>query len=913
MIGSHETARTHIAVLLSTALHAATLATIATVPQDVWHVALPNAGTTTSGSRAMAPVAPVQDHPAPVVSAPATALPGSAQFQPAGWSTSRGIAAHIWRATAFAVGVGLLTLAFRRNGAHVRYGLWLSASVVFLLPVRAPFLPVPSFPDAPVSAGTLLLAWTFGFAAIAAIRFRKWRSLRRIARSSCPAALPLPIPDHVAVRSVPGLMEPGVCGLWRPVLLIPADIERYLTARQLSAVVAHELCHVRRHDNLTALVHMVVEMIFWWHPLVWFIGSRLVHERERACDEHVLRTLHRPRLYARALLNVCRRYVQAPRSYVSAAGGPNIVRRVEAILRNEEIEAVGPVKKAILAAAIVLVVLPIVSAPFSVARLQAQNAPPDRVIDASTRTAVIDSALAALNESYVYPDVAKEMEEAIRARQQRGEYEAVTSASRFAELLTEHLRDVSRDLHLQVNLIPSGPPPGPPPPAPSGAGGTMEERRRAVAARRNFGFARVERLEGNIGYIDLRGFMAPEIASETAAAAMTFLGGTDGIIFDVRQNNGGSPEMVAFLTSYLFEGTVHLNDFYSRPTNETRQSWTLAYVPGRRFPGKNVYILTSRKTFSGAEEFTYNLRHLDRATVVGETTAGAAHLVGGRRISDGFAISVPTGRPINPVTKTSWEGVGVEPHVKVPADNALSVAHTIALEQQQWTIPADAAGLRNEVSNALSRLRGELSSAGLSIPSSSSENAVAASLANDDFESGALTKWRIDRKGPGGWFVYTNGRTPPSLASTDPGFPFAVPEPPQGRFAALTDMNGPGRFILSRKVTLDGRYRLRMTVFYANSGRFSATTSTQNAINDEQQYRVDLVAAGAPVDTTADAAVVATILMTKPADSSRLDPTEMTIDLSKWEGQTVRLRFAVGQNQAPLRAGVDAIRFEKLP
>jgi hypothetical protein len=236
----------------------------------------------------------------------------------------------------------------------------------------------------------------------------------------------------------------------------------------------------------------------------------------------------------------------------------------------------------------------------------------------------------------------------------------------------------------------------------------------------------------------------------------------------------------------------------------------------------------------------------------------------------------------------------------------------MALEQQQWTIPPDAAGLRNEVSNALSRLRGELSAAGLSIPSSGGEEAVAASLANDDFESGALTKWRIDRKGPGGWFVYTNGRTPPSLASTDPGFPFAVPEPPQGTFAALTDMNGPGRFILSRKVTLDGRYRLRMTVFYANSGRFSGTTSSQDAINDEQQFRVDLVAAAAPVETTADAGVLTTIFMTKPGDPARLDPTEMTIDLSRWEGQTVRLRFAVGQNQAPLRAGVDAIRFEKL-
>ena len=322
MIGAHETARIHVAVLLSVGLHAGPSRRLRLRPEEIRHTALPNAETTTSGSRALAPVVPVHDHPARVATVPAPALPGSPQFQPAGSSTSHRIAAHIWRATAFAIVLGLLTVAFRRNGAHVRYALWLSASLVFLLPVRPPFLPVPSFPDAPVSSGTLLLAWDVRIRGDPGDPFREVAYLRRIVRSSSPAALPVPIPDHIAVRSVPGLMEPGVCGLWRPVLLIPADIERYLTARQLSALVAHELCHVRRHDNLTAVVHMVVEAIFWRHPLVWFIGSRLVHERERACDEHVLRTLHRPRLYARALLNVCRRCVQAPCTYVSAAGGP---------------------------------------------------------------------------------------------------------------------------------------------------------------------------------------------------------------------------------------------------------------------------------------------------------------------------------------------------------------------------------------------------------------------------------------------------------------------------------------------------------------------------------------------------------------------------------------------------------------
>ena len=191
-----------------------------------------------------------------------------------------------------------------------------------------------------------------------------------------------------------------------------------------------------------------------------------------------------------------------------------------------------------------------------------------------------------------------------------------------------------------------------------------------------------------------------------------------------------------------------------------------------------------------------------------------------------------------------WRGTPRE----VPADNALSVAHAIALEQQQWTISGGTPGLRNEVSNALIACAA-LSSAGLSIPSSSSEDAVAASLANDDFESGALTKWRIDKDPAGG--SSTRTATPPSLASTDPGFPFAVPEPPQGTFAALTDMNGPGRFILSRKVTLDGRYRLRMTVFYANSGRFSATTSSRRCHQRRTASTCRSRCSRGPVDTTA--------------------------------------------------------------
>ena len=544
-------------------------------------------------------------------------------------------------------------------------------------------------------------------------------------------------------------------------------------------------------------------------------------------------------------------------------------------------------------------------------RAQIPASAPTAALDAATRAAVIDGVLGALNDSYVFPDIAKKMEAAIRARQQRKEYDAITSGREFAQLLTEHLRGVSRDLHLRVNFVEQAPPPPGPPPA---SGQTLEERQRTLAGRQNFGFARVERLPGNIGYVDLRGFMPPALAGETATAAVNFLASTDAVIFDLRQNGGGDPTMVAFLTSYLFgPQPVHLNDFYSRPTNDTRQSWTLAYVPGRRLTDKEVYILTSSRTFSGAEEFTYNLKHLQRAIVIGETTGGGAHTVGGRRINEHFMLSVPSGRPINAVTKSNWEGMGVEPDVKVSAENALKVAHLTALEKQLDMVGQDGPMLRNEITTTIETLRKELGDVATALATATRAKSTPASQADEDFESGTLAKWQVDRNGAGGWFVYSDGKKPPDPSQSDPNFPFDVPNPPQGKFAAVVDANAPGRRILYRDVALDGRYRLHLTVFYVNLGTFSAATETSRAtISDEQQFRIDVVSASAPITSVAKQHVLGTIFRAQPGDPARRSPFEITYDLSSWEGQTVRLRFAAADNHAPLRAGVDAIRFERL-
>jgi retinol-binding protein 3 len=310
-----------------------------------------------------------------------------------------------------------------------------------------------------------------------------------------------------------------------------------------------------------------------------------------------------------------------------------------------------------------------------------EPAGPDTAIDAAMRERVIEGALRHLQTAYVFPDVAEKMSDAVRTRVARREYDSITGARAFAETLTKHLQEVSRDKHLRVlySTEPLSDRRGPP---------TPEERARAVAdeRRRNFGFERIERLDGNIGYLELRAFSGSPEANDTAVAAMNFLAGTDALVIDLRRNGGGSPAMIGLISSYLFDDAIHLNDFYWRESNETRQFWTSPHVQGRRFGReKPVFVLTSNRTFSAAEEFTYNLKSLKRATVVGETTAGGAHPGGARRITEHFGIWVPAGRAINPITNTNWEGTGVEPDVKVASDAALRTAHLEALTRLRAT------------------------------------------------------------------------------------------------------------------------------------------------------------------------------------------------------------------------------------
>ncbi|HEX7793618.1 MAG TPA: M56 family metallopeptidase, partial [Vicinamibacterales bacterium] len=318
---------------------------------------------------------------------------------------------HLWQSTLFAFLVGGLTLGFRKNDARVRYWMWFAAAVKFLVPfsflgmagasllgpsvtvlfrlsattplspVSAPFTiaqitqpftatAITAAPATMPSSGgvewtpiVLLIVWALGMEFVATQRFRAWRIVRAAVRGSEPIRLVTDsLPPQTEIRSSATVLEPAVVGMWRPILLLPAGIEQRLTSAELESVIAHEACHVTARDNLTAGVQMIIECLFWFHPAVWWIGGRLIHERERACDEHVLGVLQNPRVYADGIVNVCKHYVGAPLPCMPGVSSSDLRRRIERIMRNETGEAVSrPTRIALGIAASLVLIVPIVA------------------------------------------------------------------------------------------------------------------------------------------------------------------------------------------------------------------------------------------------------------------------------------------------------------------------------------------------------------------------------------------------------------------------------------------------------------------------------------------------------------------------------------------------------------------------
>lgn len=315
--------------------------------------------------------------------------------------------------------------------------------------------------------------------------------------------------------------------------------------------------------------------------------------------------------------------------------------------------------------------------------MTSQEMTPKSVITNKHHKEILNSFTNLLQKNYVFPDKAEETTKFLEKNLESGVYNALEDKMEFIQILTSDCQKFIHDVHLMVSYNPTF--------ATSLLNAKDDEdkgqqsiwdRKKAVNA--NFGFEKLARLSGNIGYINLRTFYPPDLgAGEVAVHAMNFFSNSRALIIDLRENTGGEPEMVQFLTTYFFpeeKGTFLLNRVYWRPTDHYDEFWTFPYVPGKRLEDIDIFILISKNTVSAAEEFAYNLQNLKRATLIGETTRGGGHMVDFKALDEDFVIQIPIGRAINPITKTNWESVGVQPDIEVSPDKALVTAHLKALE-----------------------------------------------------------------------------------------------------------------------------------------------------------------------------------------------------------------------------------------
>jgi hypothetical protein len=308
---------------------------------------------------------------------------------------------------------------------------------------------------------------------------------------------------------------------------------------------------------------------------------------------------------------------------------------------------------------------------------------PQTAIDSAEKKSVIDALCENLEREYIFPDITEEYVRLLKSNLGSGRYDDIDQPQDFARSVTDDLMSVHEDRHLTVWFNPDW---------------VKNEREKQelddeaimLQAWRdrtaNYGFEEIKVLPGNIGYFKFDEFSYDQDAYQTAIGALSFLAGTDALIIDLRTNGGGSPEMVQFLCSYFVDNPrKHLNSFSYLDREKLTQYWTYTYLPGKRLNEVDLYVLTSKRTFSAAEEFAYNLKNMKRALIIGETTGGGAHDNKWVILTDRFMMSLPFARAVNPITKTNWEEVGVEPDVEVAQEKALETALAIASKKLSET------------------------------------------------------------------------------------------------------------------------------------------------------------------------------------------------------------------------------------
>lgn len=311
--------------------------------------------------------------------------------------------------------------------------------------------------------------------------------------------------------------------------------------------------------------------------------------------------------------------------------------------------------------------------------LLAQEAADMPTISKEEKKQVVDSIALFMTDKYVFPDKGKEMGDLVLKNLKDGKYNDISDPREFADKLSQDLLTINNDRHIGVRYMPERI-------AMINKANDdennkeLEEYEKRQREYSNFYFKEIKMLPGNVGYLKFNGFMDASVAGPTAVAAMNFLSHSDAIIIDLTDNGGGSPSLIQLITTYFFDDSEHLNSFYIRDGEQMNQFWTLTYVPGERMVETDLYVLTSNRTFSGAEEFTYNLKNMERAVIVGETTGGGAHPVSSYIINDNFMVRVPFGRAVNPITETNWEGTGIEPDISTSKDKAMETAYMLALD-----------------------------------------------------------------------------------------------------------------------------------------------------------------------------------------------------------------------------------------
>ena len=394
-----------------------------------------------------------------------------------------------------------------------------------------------------------------------------------------------------------------------------------------------------------------------------------------------------------------------------------------------------------------VIALLVSSAAPAMAQQRAAQAPAEAQdpVTGEEQKTVIDRIAVLLAERYVFEDKGREAGQHIQTLLADGAFRETTDPVAFATALTEALQSVTHDKHMRVRLMrPQGP-------GMAIAGPSADPADRLLnlvnrARQDNYGFEKVASLPGNVGYIKLNGFAGDPAAMPTAAAAMNLLAGCDALIVDLRENGGGDPEMIRYISSYLFDQPTHLNSLYWRQGDRTQEFWTRTDVSGERV-GQDVplYVLTAKYTFSGGEEFAYNIQTQKRGTLIGETTGGGAN-PGGVVPAGRFAIFIPTGRAINPITKTNWEGVGVKPEIEMPAAEAYNKAvelATAAAEERRERQAAKMRGLREAVVEALRTSESQLKE------SQDGRNAVVAAALEQAVAGGAMGEVEINLAGYG--------------------------------------------------------------------------------------------------------------------------------------------------------------------